>query len=90
MEDSHDSACLYLHGEEEVLHDDAVQVEEADDTGHPEVAGLGPQELVDPVQVLHVHLALPRHARPGGEQVPSISHVIICGELESEMACVSQ
>ena len=36
------STDLYLHGEQEVLHDDAVEVKEADDASHPEVAGLGP------------------------------------------------
>ena len=36
------STDLNLHGKQEVLHDDAVEVKEADDASHPEVAGLGP------------------------------------------------
>ena len=70
---------LYLHGDEDILYDDAVEVKKADDAGHPEVAGLGPEESVDLVQVLHVHLALSGHAWSCGQQVPSISQMIISG-----------
>ena len=63
-------AFLNLHGQEEVLHDDAVEVEEADYAGHAEVAGLGAQEVVDPVQVHHVHLLLLLRPGPAREQLP--------------------
>ena len=59
-----------LHGHENVLHDDAVEVQEADDARHPEIAGLGSQEVMDPVKIDHVHLIIFADCRFGGEKFP--------------------
>ena len=77
------SADLYLHGQEDVPHDDAVQVQEADDAGHPKVAGLGPEKGVDDVEVVLVHLILLCHARLPRKQLPG-SAASISGDTDRQ------
>ena len=62
-----------LHGQEDVFHDDTVEVEEADDTRHSEITGLGSKEVMDPIKINHVHIVIFTNFRLGGEEFPGIT-----------------